>query len=242
MKQRLKRKALVAGIDKDQEVWEMLFRRQTELAKGKASKAFIEGLKLIGFDEKAIPSFDAINDSLKGLTGWQIVPVGGLIEVKEFFKLISKKRFPMTTWIRPMEKLDYIQEPDLFHDIFGHAPMLTNKPFCDFMEAVGKLAVRHEHSQSIRDMLDRLWWFTVEFGLVKENEEVKIFGGGILSSKSEVAHSLSDKPKRKGFAPKDIMGTPFRIDRLQEVFFVVNSFEDLFNSIKTIEVVEEQVK
>ena len=175
---------------------------------------------------------------MKGLTGWQIVPVGGLIEVKEFFRLIANKRFPMTTWIRSKEKPDSIQEADLFHDVFGHAPMLTNKPFCGFMEAVGKLAVKHEDSKTISGMLDRLWWFTVEFGLVKEGNEVKIFGGGILSSKNEVTHSLSDRPQRKAFNPNVVMGTPFRIDRLQDVFFVVESFEELFSSIENLGVME----
>ena len=194
----------------------------------------MSGLKAVKFDPDEIPTFKEMNSRLINLAGWQIVPVDGLIPTKDFFQLIAKKEFPVTTWIRPMDKLDYIQEPDLFHDVFGHVPQLANKPFCDFMEAVGKLAVKNIDSDEFITKLDRLWWFTVEFGLVRENGEVKIFGGGILSSKNEIAHALSDRPVRKEFEMNDVIAQPFHIDRLQDVFFVIESFEQLFDSIKSV--------
>ena len=219
----------------DNSIWQILCKRQTIACNKNASKQVYQGLKDIEFNPKKVPNFQRINKILLMKTGWQIVPVNGFIPNNQFFNLISQRKFPCTIWIRTRKQLDYLQEPDLFHDVFGHCPLLTNKPFCDFMEKVGLLATKHQGSKEIIEKLSRLWWFTVEFGLIKENDKLKIYGGGILSSYSEVSHSLSNKVKHLNFDVKKIMRTPYYIDRLQSKLFVIDSFEQLFNSIKEVQ-------
>ena len=175
--------------DEDHDIWNVLCIRQSLLSEGKASSTFVSGLKSIDFDSRKIPDFSKINLRLQKITGWQLIPVTGLLSVKDFFSLIAERKFPCTVWIRSREQLDYIQEPDLFHDVFGHVPILTNKVFCDFMEEFAKIVVRHADDERALEILPRVWWFTFEFGLIRENAAVKIFGGGILSSKGEVVHS-----------------------------------------------------
>jgi phenylalanine-4-hydroxylase len=191
-------------------------------------------LERIGFDPIRIPTFDEINRKLSTLTGWKIIPVDGFIPTKEFFSHIAKREFPCTFWIRDKEHLDFISDPDLFHDFFGHIPSLTNKTFCAFIEKVGKLALKHKDDPEMLEKIGRLWWWTFEFGLIKEDNEVKIFGGGILSSKEEINHSLSDTPTRRQFTVKEAMDTPFDLGDVQHTFFVIDSFEQLRDSINKI--------
>lgn len=194
----------------------------------------MKGLKTIGFDPQKIPEFQDLNHRLT--TGWKVSAVPGLIPVKEFFEMIARREFPTTTWIRSKDSLDYLEEPDLFHDVFGHVPMLTNQLFCDFMEGIGKIALQWIDNKEAIERLSRLWWFTVEFGMITEDNQLKAYGGGILSSRAEVLHAASDKPMHCPFEVQEICSTPYRIDKIQDQYFVINSFEQLFSCLREVEV------
>jgi len=226
---------LIVGISN--ETWKILCFRQSVLCEGKSSQEFVKGLKAIGFDPQKIPNFEEISKKLT--TGWKVSAVPGLIPVKEFFEMIARREFPTTTWIRSSDSLDYIQEPDLFHDVFGHVPMLTNQLFCNFMAEIGKIALKWIDNPQAIEILSRLWWFTVEFGLIREDGQLKAFGGGILSSRAEVLHSVSDKPTHRPFEVQEIFRTPFQIDRIQDQYFVIESFDQLFDCLKEVETLLE---
>lgn len=215
--------------DEENETWAFLLRRQKELIKTHASKEFIHGVELLNFSEK-IPQNAEINSVLNAHTGWGVSPVPAVIQPEEFFTLLSKKKFPAANFIRIKEEIDYIQEPDVFHELFGHCPLLTNAPYAEYMHQYGKLALKGDHKTQLR--LFRLFWFTIEFGLIKEANKLKAYGGGILSSKSEVIYSVeSDIAERRPLDPLEALLTPFRIDILQPVYFIIESYDDLFKLI-----------
>ena len=213
----------------ENETWAFLLQRQKELIKTRASREFIQGVEILNFG-KIIPQHNEITSILKSYTNWGVEPVPALIQPEIFFTLLSKKRFPAANFIRTPEEIDYIEEPDVFHELFGHCPLLTNAPYAEFMHQYGKLALLADKKTQMR--LFRLFWFTVEFGLIKEENIYKAYGGGILSSKAEIIYSVeSEIPERLPLDPLDALRTPFRIDILQPVYFVINSYEDLFKLI-----------
>jgi len=175
----------------DQEVWNILFDRQQPKLERVASEAFIEGLDKVKFTSAHIPHFGDTNELLKNQTGWEIVAVPGLIADDIFFKLLSEKRFPATTWLRKMEQLDYLEEPDMFHDVYAHVPLLSNQPFVDFLQKLAIVATKHIDNERAIHLLSRVYWYTVEFGLIQENGKLKIYGAGILSSAGETEFSCS---------------------------------------------------
>lgn len=213
----------------ENETWAFLLKRQKSLVETRASKDFLKGLELLHFTDK-IPQHFEVTDILKQHTGWGVEPVPALIRPERFFSLLANKKFPAANFIRIPNDIDYIQEPDVFHELFGHCPLLTNPSYADFMYQYGKLALRADKKTQMR--LFRLFWFTIEFGLINEDGKIKAYGGGILSSKSEIIYSVeSDIPERKTLIAEEALRTPFRIDILQPVYFVINSYEDLFNLI-----------
>lgn len=215
--------------DTENETWEFLLNRQKELVQTRASKEYLRGIEILNFNEK-IPQHFEVTEILNAHTGWGVEPVPALIQPDRFFSLLSNKRFPAANFIRTPEDIDYIQEPDVFHELFGHCPLLTNAPYAEFMHQYGKLALSADKKTQMR--MFRLFWFTIEFGLIKEDGHIKAYGGGILSSKSEVIYSVeSDIPVRKPLDPMEALRTPFRIDILQPQYFVINSFDDLFDLI-----------
>lgn len=213
----------------ENDTWSFLLNRQKELVKSRASKEFLKGVDFLNFTDH-IPQHFEITDILKSHTGWGVEPVPALIQPEQFFTLLSKKRFPAANFIRIPEDIDYIQEPDVFHELFGHCPLLTNAPYAEFMHQYGKLALKADKKTQMR--MFRLFWFTIEFGLINEDGHVKAYGGGILSSKSEVIYSVeSEIPERRPLDPMDALRTPFRIDILQPIYYVINSYDDLFKLI-----------
>ena len=211
----------------EKKTWSFLLHRQNELIKTRASKEFIKGVELLKFTEE-VPQQQDISAILFAHTGWGVEPVPALIQTQMFFDLLAQKRFPAANFIRLPEEIDYIEEPDIFHEIYGHCPLLTNQAYANFMYEFGKIASKAE--PKIQRRLFRLFWFTIEFGLIKENDQYKAYGGGILSSKSEVIYSVeSDIPERIMLDPMTALRTPFRINILQPVYFVINSLDDLFN-------------
>lgn len=221
----------------EQDVWRTLFTRQMALLPGRASRAYMDGILATGFPNSRIPDFERdLNPRLLPATGWRVVAVPGLIGNREFFELMADHQFPATTWVRRADQLDYIQEPDMFHDTFGHVPVLTNQAFCDFLAALSRIALTHIDSDEAIEMISRLYWYTVEFGLIREEGNLRIYGGGILSSPGETVYALeSDVPKRTPYDVETLLQTPYVIDRFQEQYFVIDSYKQLYESVPDIE-------
>ncbi|GAB3576538.1 hypothetical protein GCM10027578_42640 [Spirosoma luteolum] len=221
----------------DQAVWTMLYRRQMAQLPGKASQVYLDGIAATGFRATRIPDFERdLNPRLANLTGWRVTAVDGLIDNRSFFELMANRQFPATTWLRRRDQLDYLPEPDMFHDTFGHVPLLSNQPFCDFLAALSQIALRHIDSEEAIAMISRLYWYTVEFGLIQEPEGLRIYGGGILSSVGETGHSLySNEVRRLPYSVETLLRTPYVIDRYQEQYFVIGSYGQLYRSIPEIE-------
>lgn len=218
--------------ERDHATWQTLFERQSRLLPGRACKEFLDGLGGLGVAADGIPEFERLSDILEPAAGWRIVAVAGLVPDDVFFYLLANRRFPVTNWIRKPEQLDYLQEPDVFHDLFGHVPMLMNPVFADYMQAYGKGGLKAQRMDAL-SYLARLYWYTVEFGLIGGQDGLRIYGSGIVSSRSESVYCLdSDKPKRIAFDLLRVMRTDYRIDDLQETYFVINSFNQLFDATR----------
>ena len=219
---------------KEDETWAFLVKRQKDLVKARACKEYLRGLEYLNFGDQ-IPQHFEITDLLMQKTKWGVEPVPALIQPERFFNLLANRRFPAANFIRIPEEIDYIEEPDVFHEFFGHCPLLTNDAYAEFMYQYGKIALKADKKTQMR--LFRLFWFTIEFGLIEEKDannlsKIKAYGGGILSSKSEVIYSVeSNIPERRPLLPMDALRTPFRIDILQPVYFIIKSYEELFSII-----------
>ena len=218
----------------DHDVWKRLYERQRQLLKGRACREFLEAQDLMGMGEDQIPKFSDLNTILKKTTGWKLVAVEGLLPELTFFDHLANRRFPVTWWIRKPEELDYLAEPDLFHDLFGHVPLLMNPIFADYMAAYGRGGVKaHGIGPEALAQLTRLYWYTVEFGLMNTDEGLRIYGAGIVSSKGESIHCLdSNAPNRIGFDLERIMRTQYRIDTFQKTYFVIENYEQLFEATR----------
>lgn len=209
-------------------IWHELFVRQLPIVTGRACEAYMHGLELLNLTEDRIPQCPEVTTALQKATGWTLEPVPALIPFEKFFHLLANKKFPAATFIRTREEMDYLQEPDIFHEVFGHCPLLTNPAYAKFTETYGKLGLNA--SPADRAMLAKLYWFTIEFGLINTTEGLRIYGGGILSSKEETIYSLeSNIPVRKPFDPIEVLRTPYRIDIKQPVYFVIDNFDTLFH-------------
>lgn len=224
-------RGIIHWSDEDNNVWRDLVARQLALIPGKACDEYMEGLRLLDLPTERIPQLHEVNDVLGEATGWQVAQVPALIPFDEFFRLLANKQFPVATFIRTREEFDYLQEPDVFHEIFGHCPLLTNPAFAEFTHLYGKLG--YAASPKERVYLARLYWFTVEFGLIKNDDGLRIYGGGVLSSPGETEYALySDKPERKPLTALDALRTPYRIDIMQPVYYTIESVDELFNIAK----------
>lgn len=219
----------------DFEVWRILFERQMPNLPKAASIAYLEGVDKVGFSADKIANFEDLNGILADTTGWAVQVVPGLIDDDLFFGLLNNKRFPSSTWLRSMEQLDYLEEPDMFHDAFAHMPMLTNQPYVDFLEKLSGIALKHIQNPWAIQLLSRIYWFTIEFGLIRENGELKIYGAGILSSAGETVFSLSEKPAHFTYDVRQILNTEYWKDRFQDKYFVIDSYEQLYTSLPEIE-------
>ena len=204
-----------------------LFERQIRQLPGQACDEFVSALQRLGM-ERRIPRFDEISRDLRGVTGWEIVAVPGLIPEHAFFSLLANRRFPVTVWLRRPDEFEYIVEPDVFHDLFGHVPLLFNPVFADYMQAFGRGGLKAEGLDAL-EFLARLYWYTVEFGLIATPAGLRVYGAGILSSAGETQYSLtSPKPRRIAFDLERLLRTPYKIDDYQDAYFVIESFDQLF--------------
>lgn len=213
--------------DADHDTYRRLYARQLQQLPGLACDEFIAAVQQLG-EPAQIPRFDAISERLIRITGWQIVGVPGLIPEEAFFALLAARKFPVTDWIRKPEEFDYVVEPDVFHDLFGHVPLLFNPVFADYMQAYGAGGLKASRLDAC-ELLARLYWYTVEFGLIDTPAGLRAYGAGILSSGGELRHSItSSQPKRIAFDLKRLMRTRYKIDSYQASYFVIRSFDELF--------------
>jgi phenylalanine-4-hydroxylase len=220
-----------AGYSADEHaVWDFLYRRQVEILKDRADPAMLRGLETLNLNRGGIPNFSEINVELKARTGFEVVAVPGLVPDEVFFNHLANRRFPAGQFIRTRAQLDYLQEPDIFHDVFGHVPLLTDPVFADYMEAYGKGGLRAMKFGRLKN-LAALYWYTVEFGLIETPKGVRIYGAGISSSKDESIFALDDpSPNRVRFDLERVMRTRYRIDDFQQTYFVIRSYDDLFRA------------
>ncbi len=216
-------------------VWKLLYQRQRVLLQNMASSEFIHGMEEMHFSDDKIPDFNHVNKVLAKTTGWQIEVVPGLIPDKDFFELLANKRFPSSTWLRKLENLDYLEEPDMFHDCFAHMPLLTEPFFVDYLQELSKIALRYIDDALAIELIGRIYWFTVEFGLIQQKNGMCIYGAGILSSSGESIFCLGDKANRKPFNIKEIMEWHYYKDHFQDRYYVINSYKDLFDAIPEID-------
>jgi len=208
-------------------MWDRLFERQAKMLPSRAAPEFLEGLDILRMTQGGIPNFDKLSERLMKATGWRVVAVPGLVPDKVFFDHLANRRFVAGRFIRKPEQIDYLQEPDVFHDVFGHVPLLANPVFADYMQAYGEGGLRADGLGSI-GYLARLYWYTVEFGLIRHEDGLRVYGAGIVSSHGESKFALDDpSPNRLGFDLKRVMRTRYRIDDYQQTYFVIDSFEDL---------------
>ena len=212
--------------------WKTLFERQQQILQGRACVEFMNGIHALAVTAAGIPDFRRLNGILKEASGWEIVAVRGLVPDDAFFALLADRKFPATCFIRTPDQLDYIEEPDVFHDIFGHVPLLVHPVFGDYMQAYGRGGLK-ALSLGALEKLARLYWYTVEFGLIRTSEGLRIYGAGIVSSKGESIYALEDRrPKRIAFDLLRIMRTRYRIDDFQEGYFVIDSFDELIQATR----------
>ncbi len=212
----------------DHGIWRTLFDRQSRLLPGRACRPYLEGLKGLEIAADRIPDFRRLSDVLDRATGWRIVAVPGLVPDDVFFRHLAARRFPATTWIPRPDQMDYLQEPDVFHDVLGHVPILMNPVFADYLQAYGQGGLKAQRLGALHNIA-RLYWYTVEFGLILTEEGLRIYGSGIVSSRTETLYCLeSPTPRRIAFDLMRIMRTAYRIDDLQLTYFVIDGFEQLF--------------
>jgi phenylalanine-4-hydroxylase len=214
----------------EHQVWTTLYERQTALLPGRACDQFLKGLDALDLHRGGVPEFARINAELSRLTGWTVVAVPGLVPDDIFFDHLANRRFPAGQFVRQAEQLDYLQEPDIFHDVFGHVPMLTDPVFADYMQAYGEGGRRALGLGRLHN-LARLYWYTVEFGLLETPQGLRIYGAGIVSSRAESIFALDDpSPNRLGFDLERVMRTPYRIDDFQQAYFVIPSLQALLDA------------
>ena len=218
----------------DYKVWEILFNKRLENLQGIVAEEFLVALDDLNFKAEKIPNFVEINNILKNRTGWSIKTVPNISPPEEFFSFLSMKKFTATCWLRSIDQIDYLEEPDMFHDVFAHVPLLSNKDYTNFFKEMGEIAMSVIEDPKKLEKLQRIYWFTIEFGLIKKNNRFKIYGAGIISSDEESKNALSKKSKKCEFDVKKVMNHSFRIDIVQDTYYYINSFDQLTSSIAEI--------
>ncbi len=223
-----------AGYDDEAHtVWHLLYERRMATLRDTGSELFLRGLDAIGLVPDRVPDLADVNARLARRTGWAAVGVAGFIPAEQFFRCLARRRFPTTLTLRPRARLDYLPEPDIFHDVFGHVPLHAEPMFADFLQQFGALAAEAASPEET-ERLARLFWFTVEFGLVRERGRVKVYGSGLISSHGDAANALGPRCERRPFALGAVLAQPFEIDRLQDVLFVVDDFAQLFEAVDSL--------
>ncbi|WP_276483891.1 hypothetical protein [Paraflavitalea pollutisoli] len=219
----------------DHLVWQELNRRQSAMDQRRISKEYLNGVELLQLRESRIPHIATLSEKLSGYTGWSLVPVKGLIPAEDFFNLIIDKRYPVTTVIRKANEIDFSEQPDIFHDILGHLPLLINKRFSDWLIAYSKIAIRYVGNERAVELLARLYWYTYEMGLIVEEQEVKVYGGAIITSANELDNVWDSEVPKHAFNTDFVFRTPYNPFKLQNEYFVINDFTSLYDSLASLE-------
>ena len=214
-------------------VWRTLYDRRVSALQKTGSAVFLRGIDNIGLDSLHVPRLADVNRLLGRRTGWAAMGVSGFIPAKQFFRCLSQRRFPTTLKVRPRAQLDYLPEPDIFHDVFGHVPLHADPVFAVFLQRFGELAAAAE-TDAETEAMARLFWFTVEFGLIQERDKVRIYGSGLISSAGDAANALSEKCDRRPFSLDAVISQHFDIDKLQPILFVIDSFDQLFAAVEEL--------
>lgn len=220
-----------AYTEENHRAWSILYERRMETLADTGSHVFLQGAATIGIGASYVPDLKDVNARLAARTGWAAVPVSGFLPAKEFFGCLAERRFPTTVSVRSMAQLDYLPEPDIFHDVFGHVPLHAHPVFADFLQRFGQAATCAVSEEQVEAMA-RLFWFTVEFGLVHEDGAVKVYGSGLISSHGDAANALGPSCDRRPFSLDAVLSQPFEIDRLQDVLFVVDDYRQLFEAVE----------
>lgn len=223
-----------AYTPEDHAVWGILYERRMKTLRQTGSRLFLEGAQWIGLRPDRVPDLADVNARLAARTGWAAVPVTGFLPAREFFGCLAQRRFPTTITVRPRSQLDYLPEPDIFHDVFGHVPLHAHPVFADFLQRFGRAASAAANDAQVEAMA-RLFWFTVEFGLIREGAETKVYGSGLISSHGDAANALGPDCERRPFALDAVLAQPFEIDHFQQVLFTIDSFEQLFAAVAEAE-------
>ncbi len=218
----------------DHQVWSLLYAEQMAHLPNVATAAYLKGIETVQFVPDKVPRFSVINEELAKTTGWEVYIVPGLIDNKPFFEHLARREFPATTWLRKMEQLKYIEEPDMFHDIFGHVPLLSEQFFCNYLQGLSDIALEYIENPTAVELIARMYWFTVEFGLIKEAGNIKIYGAGILSSPGESIACVQADAIHVPFDIQQILDTPYIKDKFQAKYFVIDSYKQLFDALPDI--------
>lgn len=214
-------------------VWRILYERRMTTLRDTGSEVFLNGIERIGLASDRVPDLTDVNRRLTSRTGWSAVGVGGFIPAAQFFRCLARRRFPTTLSVRPRSRLDYLPEPDIFHDVFGHVPLHAEPVFADFLERFGELGASARNEEETQ-ALARLFWFTVEFGLIEEGDGPRVYGSGLISSHGDAANALGPTCERRPFSLDAVVAQPFEIDHFQPVLFVIPSFDELYRAVEEL--------
>jgi phenylalanine-4-hydroxylase len=215
-------------------VWAELVRRRRPQLEAHACREYLEGYQFIGLEDDRLPNLAAISERLKPRTGWSTTPVSGFLPSDAFFEMLDARMFPTTTWLRSRESLGYTPEPDIFHDVFGHVPMHAHKVFADFLQHYGSVCARIKDAETL-ERLGRLFWYTVEFGLIRERNEVKVYGSGVISSHGECTNVIEGGCQVKDFDLETVLDTPVKVDRIHSLLFAIESFDQIYEAMHEAE-------
>jgi len=215
-------------------VWAELVRRRRGQLEAHACREYLDGYQFIGLEDDRLPNLAAISQRLKPRTGWSTTPVSGFLPSDAFFEMLDARRFPTTTWLRSRESLAYTPEPDIFHDVFGHVPMHAHKVFADFLQHYGSVCARVKDAETL-ERLGRLFWYTVEFGLIRERGSVKVYGSGVISSHGECTNVIEGGCQVKDFDLDEVLNTPVKVDRIHSLLFAIESFDQIYEAMHEAE-------
>jgi phenylalanine-4-hydroxylase len=215
-------------------VWAELVRRRRPQINSHACREYLEGYEIIGLKDDRLPNLRAISDQLGPRTGWSATPVSGFLPGEAFFEMLGARKFPTTTWLRSADSLEYIPEPDIFHDVFGHVPMHAHPVFADFLQHYGAICAKVKNA-NILERLGRLFWYTVEFGLIREKGEIKVYGSGVISSHKECTNVIERGCEIRDFDLEEVLTTPVKVDELQKKLFAIENFEQIYEALQEAE-------
>jgi phenylalanine-4-hydroxylase len=215
-------------------VWEELVRRRRPQLDAYACREYLEGYEIIGLQDDRLPNLSAITDRLKPRTGWSTTPVSGFLPAEAFFEMLAARMFPVTTWLRGRDSLEYIPEPDIFHDVFGHVPMHAHPVFADFLQHYGSVCAKIK-DPDVLERLGRLFWYTVEFGLIRQDGKIKVYGSGVISSHGESTNVIDGGCEVRDFSLNEVLSTPVKVDSIHKLLFAIESFDQIYEAMREAE-------